>query len=42
VACEAIGFQPMTEHQRRYVVRWLRETIAGRAGSSSLLPEQRY
>jgi hypothetical protein len=39
VACEALGFQPMTEHQRRYVVRWLRETIAGRAGSTSLLPE---
>lgn len=28
----------MTEHQRRYVVRWLRETLAGRAGTSGLLP----
>jgi len=29
----------MSEHQRRYVVRWLRESLAGRAGSTSLLPE---
>ncbi|HEX6705068.1 MAG TPA: Tn3 family transposase [Albitalea sp.] len=29
----------MTEHQRRYVVRWLRETLAGRANTSGLLPE---
>ncbi len=39
LAYEALGFQQMTEHQRRYVVRWLRETIAGRAGSTSLLHE---
>ena len=29
----------MTEHKRRYVVRWLRETFADRADRSSLLPE---
>lgn len=29
----------MTEHQRRYVVRWLRETLNGRLDRTSLLPE---
>jgi hypothetical protein len=35
LACAALGFQSMTEHQRRYVVRWLRETMAGRRRSAS-------
>lgn len=39
LAYEELGFQQMTEHQRRFVVRWLRETLAGRAGAGSLLPE---
>jgi TnpA family transposase len=39
VACVALGFRQMTEHQRRYVVRWLRETLAGRAGGILLLPD---
>lgn len=39
LAYEALNFQRMTEHQRRYVVRWLRETLTGRADSGSLLPD---
>ena len=39
LACDVVGFREMTEHQRRYVVRWLRETLAGRGGISGLLPE---
>lgn len=39
IAYEALGFQRMTEHQRRYVVRWLRETLVGRSGTAALLPE---
>jgi len=39
LAYKALGFQQMTEHQRRYVVRWLREALAGRANASGLLPE---
>lgn len=39
LAYETLGFQQMTEHQRRYVVRWLRETLAGRTGTTGLLPE---
>ncbi len=39
LAYEALGFQKMTEHQRRYVVRWLRETLTGRAGGGTVLPE---
>ncbi|MDG0854458.1 Tn3 family transposase [Roseateles puraquae] len=38
-AYEKLGFSRLTEHQRRYVVRWLRETLQGRAGVSSLLGE---
>lgn len=39
LACETLGFRKMSEHQRRYVVRWLRETFAGRTETSSLLPD---
>ncbi|HET9646529.1 MAG TPA: DUF4158 domain-containing protein [Burkholderiaceae bacterium] len=39
LACEVLGFREMTEHQRRYLVRWLRDTLAGRAGTGGLLPE---
>lgn len=39
VAYQALGFRQITEHQRRYVVRWLRETLNGRADRSALLPE---
>lgn len=28
-ACKALGFTPITEHQRRYVVRWLKAAISG-------------
>jgi len=38
VACDVIGFQQMSEHQRRYVVRWLRETLTGRP-DGGVLPE---
>lgn len=41
LAYQALGFQIMTEHQRRYVVRWLRETLSGRAETKSLVPELR-
>lgn len=37
-AYRALGFQQMTEHQRRYVVRWLRETLVSRSDQTSLLP----
>lgn len=30
LAYEALGFRPMAEHQRRYVVRWLKERLSGR------------
>ena len=39
LAYRTLGFQQMTEHQRRYVVRWLRETLNGRSDQTSLLPE---
>lgn len=39
LAYRTLGFQQMTEHQRRYMVRWLRETLNGRADHTSLLPE---
>lgn len=39
LAYQELGFQQMTEHQRRYVVRWLREILAGRGGINGLLPE---
>lgn len=39
LAYQTLGFQMMTEHQRRYVVRWLRETLTGRAETRSLVPE---
>lgn len=39
LAYKELGFHQMTEHQRRYVVRWLRETLTGRASASGLLPE---
>ncbi|UUZ64605.1 hypothetical protein LP417_06455 [Polaromonas sp. P1-6] len=38
-AVAALGFQQTTENQRRYVVRWLRETLNGRSDRTSLLPE---
>lgn len=39
LAYGCLGFQRITEHQQRYVVRWLRETMAGRADRRSLLPD---
>jgi len=39
LAYQTLRFQMMTEHQRRYVVRWLRETLTGRAETKSLVPE---
>ena len=37
LAYESQGFSIMTEHQRRYLVRWLKETLTGRPESSSLI-----
>lgn len=39
LACQELGLREMTEHQRRYVVRWLREALTGRANATGLLPE---
>lgn len=39
LACDTIGFRKLSEHQRRYVVRWLRETFAGRTETTSLLTD---
>ncbi|WP_341315095.1 DUF4158 domain-containing protein [Paraburkholderia sp. IMGN_8] len=38
-AYRALGFGPMTEHQRRYVVRWLKTVIMGRQDRTSLLQD---
>ncbi|UMY33482.1 Tn3 family transposase [Burkholderia contaminans] len=37
LAYEALGFKPMAEHQRRYVVRWLKERLSGRQDRSTAL-----
>lgn len=37
LAYDALGFRPMAEHQRRYVVRWLKERLSGRQDSSTAL-----
>ncbi|HEY0847457.1 MAG TPA: Tn3 family transposase [Noviherbaspirillum sp.] len=37
LAYRALGFAAMTEHQRRYLVRWLKETLVGRPDTSTLL-----
>ncbi len=37
LAYDALGFQPMAEHQRRYVVRWLKERLSGRQDRSTAL-----
>lgn len=39
LAYESLGFRQLTEHQRRYVVRWLREALAGSNSGGSILPE---
>lgn len=39
LAYEALGFSMMSEHQRRYLVRWLKETLRGRPQPSALLGE---
>lgn len=39
LAYQALGFQVMTEHQRRYLVRWLKETLYGRPDTSTLLAQ---
>ncbi len=36
---ESLGFRQLTEHQRRYVVRWLREALEGSTSGGSILPE---
>ena len=38
-AYQALGFGPMTEHQRRYVMRWLKSTLSGRQDRNGLLHE---
>ncbi|MFJ3319037.1 Tn3 family transposase [Herbaspirillum huttiense] len=37
LAYQTLGFGSMTEHQRRYLVRWLKETLVGRPDTSTLL-----
>jgi TnpA family transposase len=37
LAYDALGFKPMAEHQRRYVVRWLKERLSGRQDRSTAL-----
>ncbi|CAJ3199676.1 transposase Tn3 family protein [Burkholderia pseudomallei] len=37
LAYEALGFRPMAEHQRRYIVRWLKERLSGRQDRSTAL-----
>lgn len=37
LAYETLGFQPMAEHLRRYVVRWLKERLSGRQDRSTAL-----
>ena len=39
IACDVLGFKHLSEHQRRYVVRWLREALAGGSEHGSLLPD---
>jgi len=39
LAYRAIGFVPMAEHQRRYVVRWLKERLSGRPNRADLMQE---
>ncbi|CAE6723466.1 Tn3 family transposase ISBusp1 [Paraburkholderia nemoris] len=39
IAYQALGFVPMAEHQRRYVVRWLKERLAGRPNRADLMQE---
>ena len=39
LAYQTLGFRQLSEHQRRYVVRWLRETLSGSAGGGMILPE---
>jgi len=39
LAYQALGFRPMAEHQRRYVVRWLKERLTGRPERGDLLYE---
>jgi TnpA family transposase len=39
IAYQTIGFVPMAEHQRRYVVRWLKERLAGRPNRADLMQE---
>ncbi|ABO60166.1 transposase Tn3 family protein (plasmid) [Burkholderia vietnamiensis G4] len=39
IAYQSLGFSPMAEHQRRYVVRWLKERLAGRPERGELLHE---
>lgn len=37
VGYEALRFEPMSEHRRRYIVRWLKELMMGRPDTSTLL-----
>jgi TnpA family transposase len=39
LAYQALGFRPMAEHHRRYVVRWLKEHLTGRPERGELLYE---
>ena len=39
LAYQVLGFRPMAEHQRRYVVRWLKERLSGRPERGQLLHE---
>ncbi len=39
LAYQALGFSPLAEHQRRYVMRWLKERLAGQPNRSDMLHE---
>ncbi|MGF6736062.1 hypothetical protein OKW50_008235 [Paraburkholderia youngii] len=39
LAYRTLGFVPMAEHQRRYVVRWLKERLSGRPNRADLMQE---
>jgi hypothetical protein len=38
-AYKALGFDPMTEHQRRYVMHWLKAAISGWQDRDGVLRE---
>ncbi|NEX59945.1 Tn3 family transposase [Noviherbaspirillum galbum] len=39
LAYQTLGFSVLTEHRRRYLVRWIKETLTGRPGIPALLDQ---